>query len=83
MTITLEPIDVPEQIRAFPHVLSPTGACTRDQFLDYVKQRREELIELMKEHGALAFRACPLQSPDDFQAFLDALEMDVFPYVGA
>jgi hypothetical protein len=48
--------------------------------LDWVRASRDELQQLAKRHGALLFRAFPLSSAEDFDAFVAAFDLPNFPY---
>lgn len=46
----------------------------------WVSERREALLELMAQHGAVLLRDFPIGSPEDFDAVLHALAVENFPY---
>ncbi|QDV81964.1 TauD/TfdA family dioxygenase [Planctomycetes bacterium TBK1r] len=56
------------------------GAVTLDQFIDWVSESREDLLALSSQHGAVAFRGFPTPTVDEFDAFIQALHLENFPY---
>ena len=48
---------------------------------DWIRTRREELLEEASQHGAVLFRGFPLNSPEDCDAFVAAFGLTNFPYV--
>lgn len=51
-----------------------TEACT------WVTARREELLESANKHGAVLLRDFPVNNAEDFDAVIQALQLDNFPY---
>ncbi len=47
---------------------------------DWVDGRRDELVRLSSEHGAILFRRFPLHSDRDFDQFVAAFGLTNFPY---
>lgn len=66
----------------FPYVLSPVNTLSKSEFMTFVKENKGKLVELMHQHGAIAFRGFGIDMPVDFQEFLDCLDMEELPYVG-
>lgn len=65
----------------FPFVYScDAGAVTLDQFTDWVSAGRDDLLSLATQHGAVAFRGFPTPTVEDFDAFVQALKIENFPY---
>lgn len=56
------------------------GAVSRDEFLSWVAECREELLALSSAHGAVAFRGFPTPAVEDFDAFIQSLSLQNFPY---
>jgi hypothetical protein len=46
----------------------------------WLQARREELLAASATHGAVLFRGFPLQTPQDFDAFVAAFDLPNFPY---
>ena len=70
-----------ENDSTFPLVFtSDQGAVTRDEFIGWVSENPEELLSLATEHGAVAFRGFPTPSVEDFDAFVQGLKIENFPY---
>ncbi|MCA9137281.1 MAG: TauD/TfdA family dioxygenase [Planctomycetales bacterium] len=66
---------------AFPLVYScDPGAITLAQFTEWVSGNRDELLSLATQHGAVAFRGFPTPSAEDFDAFVQSLGIENFPY---
>jgi alpha-ketoglutarate-dependent taurine dioxygenase len=81
----IETIQVPGQQthhgRVFPLALafrspdvSLVSAC------DWLRERRRELLAHASEYGAVLFRGFPLATPQDFDAFVAAFDLQNFPY---
>jgi hypothetical protein len=67
--------------RPFPLVLQcQTGDATLPATVEWVSNRREELLDQCGQHGAVLFRGFPLGSPQDFDAFIAAFSLSNFPY---
>lgn len=65
----------------FPLVYScDEGTVTTDEFTHWVSANRAEMLELATSHGAVAFRGFPTPNVEDFDAFIQALEIENFPY---
>lgn len=65
----------------FPYVLA---CCDRSTSLSacaqWVTSQRDRLLELASQHGAVLLRDFPVQSADDFDALIQALQLTNFPY---
>jgi hypothetical protein len=67
--------------RPFPLVLQcTTPGTTLEATVDWVTSRRDELLELADQHGAVLFRGFPLTTPEDLDAFIAAFKLRNFPY---
>lgn len=65
----------------FPLVLQcQTPAAGLDDIEPWLTIERDELIERATTHGAILFRGFPLSSPEDFDRFITAFELENFPY---
>lgn len=65
----------------FPLVFAcDDDSITRDQFISWIGTNREELLALSTQHGAVAFRGFPTLEVEDFDAFVQALQIENFPY---
>jgi hypothetical protein len=65
----------------FPYVF--TGDDTPisvDQLVDWVSSSRHDLLSLASENGAVGFRGFPTPAVEDFDAFVQALGLENFPY---
>lgn len=51
-----------------------------DQFVEWTSTNRDELLSLASEHGAVAFRGLPTPTVEDFDAFVQGLNIENFPY---
>lgn len=66
---------------AFPLVYGcDKGSVTRDEFVNWVSANRDDLLSLASDHGAVAFRGFETPAVEDFDAFVQALEIENFPY---
>ena len=67
--------------QAFPLGIQYTG---RDDSLETVcswaRDRAAEFTRLAAEHGAVLFRGFPIQTPEDFDQFIQAFGYENFPY---
>lgn len=48
--------------------------------VSWVSERRTQLLGDLQRHGAILFRGFPLETPEDFDAFIAAFELPNFPY---
>ncbi len=51
-----------------------------DDFIGWVGDSRDDLLALASQHGAVAFRGFPTPGVEDFDAFIQALSLENFPY---
>lgn len=65
----------------FPRVLRcESRSPTLEDVVDWIGSRRDELREQAETHGAILFRDFPLNTPEDFDRFIGAFELENFPY---
>jgi len=69
---------------SFPLVLAPEpgSASELDGFLNWISEHAQELKVQLRDHGAILFRGCPVQSAEAFEAVLEAGDFEPMPYVG-
>jgi hypothetical protein len=84
-TLSVEPISVPHQLaydgRPFPLVLQcRTPSASPADAVSWASAHRECLDQQAESQGAILFRDFPLQSAEDFDAFVAALEYPNFSY---
>ena len=66
----------------FPYVVkSPFAVGDFDQVVPWVREYRDELLQLSTTHGAVLFRDLPIPSVEAFDAFIEALSVENFPYL--
>lgn len=65
----------------FPFALTchSLGA-TLDELTQWIESSRAELAGKVEEHGAILFRGFPMQTAEDFDAFIVAFGFENFPY---
>jgi hypothetical protein len=67
--------------RVFPLVLQRnTPGATLEAATNWVRSRRDVLLEQSAQHGAVLFRGFPLATPEDLDAFIAAFKLPNFPY---
>lgn len=67
--------------RAFPLALAcESPEVDLDATVDWVRNRRDWLDAKAIEHGAILFRGFPLETPEDFDAFIAAFDYPNFAY---
>jgi alpha-ketoglutarate-dependent taurine dioxygenase len=67
--------------KEFPLVLAcQTPGASLEDAAAWVRANRDALIAQASEHGAILFRGFPVQTAEDFDAFVAALELPNFPY---
>uniref|UniRef100_A0A0G4H0Q4 TauD/TfdA-like domain-containing protein n=1 Tax=Chromera velia CCMP2878 TaxID=1169474 RepID=A0A0G4H0Q4_9ALVE len=67
----------------FPLVLKPqTGLSTSSDVISWLSTNAEALKGELTKYGAVLFRDFPIQTPEDFAAFVEALGEENFPYIG-
>jgi alpha-ketoglutarate-dependent taurine dioxygenase len=65
----------------FPLVLGcETETADLDDSVRWASEHRDELLRQAQEHGAILFRGFPMRTPEDFDRFIAAFEMENFPY---
>ena len=84
--MNVQPISIPEQRQVegqpFPLVLSPEASTDLEQALSWLKDNGDSLRSQMIETGAILLRNFPINSPDDFDAVVQAAGFQGMPYVG-
>ena len=77
--------------KRFPLILTPStfaaaasAGCDRDieRWLTWTTENRGRLRRLLLQHGAILFRGFPVDTPEDFDAFVRSFGYETFPYVG-
>lgn len=67
--------------KVFPLVFEcQTKEATLSAAVDWAKNKRNELIDLVGQHGAILFRGFPISTPQDLDAFIEAFDLPNFPY---
>jgi alpha-ketoglutarate-dependent taurine dioxygenase len=67
--------------RAFPFALACRSSdATLPEVAKWIEASREELVINVEQHGAILFRGFPLQTAEDFDAFIVAFGFENFPY---
>lgn len=56
-----------------PVVIEPVRPLSFEEFLDYLRENREALVQKSLTFGGLLFRGFPIVGPDGFNATIDAL----------
>jgi hypothetical protein len=84
-TISMVKASVPGQQTDYAHVFPLVLQCetpgvTLADATAWAHGRRDELLQKAGEHGAVLFRGLPLNSPEDFDAFVAAFGLTNFPY---
>lgn len=65
----------------FPYALAcQSVAPPLEDAVGWVAEHRDELSVLAARHGAVLFRGFPLATADDFDALIEALQIENFPY---
>lgn len=85
-SINMLPVAIPGQQTdldyAFPLAYQcNTSGATLAAATDWVRARRDELLEKAGQHGAILFRGLPLNSPEDCDTFVAAFGLTNFPYI--
>jgi len=86
--MNVSPISISEQKTFdgvdFPLVLAPEAGAeaSADTLAQWIASHADELRAQMIDHGAILFRGFGLDSPDDFEAMLDAAQFENMPYIG-
>ncbi len=66
---------------SFPVLVeNSAGIGERAAALDWVKARRGELVTSLRAEGALLFRGFPLETAEDFDAWVGAFDLGTFSY---
>lgn len=67
--------------RPFPLILACQGSTpTLDAVTQWLSDQRHDLLQRLQLHGTLLFRGFPLASPEDFDRFIAAFQLENFPY---
>ncbi|MCA9175519.1 MAG: TauD/TfdA family dioxygenase [Planctomycetales bacterium] len=64
----------------FPFVYFCDGSPSLEDARSWVAERREQLLAEATQHGAVLFRGFPVNTAEDFDGFISALELPNFPY---
>ncbi len=65
----------------FPYVVDgPIGGDDLDRATAWIREHRDELLALASKHGAVLLRGFPLPTVDAFDALVQALALENFPY---
>lgn len=65
----------------FPYVFScQDPAADLSAAVDWVTERKDELLQLATKHGAVLMRGFPVADAEDFDAIIQALSLENFPY---
>ena len=82
--IPVTTIDLPEQQthdgQPFPLALGCQAAVSLAEACEWVRGRRDDLLEKSALHGAILFRGFPLVTAEDFDAFVTAFDLPNFTY---
>lgn len=86
MAALLKPIEIAEQKvvngRPFPLTLTPESESSLESIISWITSHRDDLLERAMHHGAILFRNCPVETPEEFAAFIEAFYLENMPYVG-
>ena len=86
--MNVSPISIPEQKTFdgvdFPLTLSPEAGspASRETVAQWIRSHADQLRAQMVRHGAILFRGFGFETPEDFEAMLDAAEFENMPYIG-
>jgi alpha-ketoglutarate-dependent taurine dioxygenase len=67
---------------AFPKIYVPNDAADVGFGVEHFLAQGPALKLALRQHGALLFRGCGVNSADDFEGVLDAVSFENMPYVG-
>ena len=88
MVLDIQRVDISEQVClngfVFPLTLSPSSSGTPsiESVCDWLAENKTLLSSCILDHGAVLFRGFPIQSPEELDRFIQALEIKPLPYVG-
>eukprot|EP00128_Syssomonas_multiformis_P016374 Colp12_sorted_trinity150504_noHs@25283 len=68
--------------KEFPLTYSPKAGISLAAACEWAQANRDRLVEQVCSHGAILFRGFPLSTPEEFDAFFQALHLQNMPYVG-
>ena len=57
-----------------------TSGASIDDAVRWVASKHDELLQRATSHGAVLFRGYPVRSAEDFDSFISALSIAIFPY---
>jgi hypothetical protein len=83
MKAVMKPIDGQQEYgdSLFPYILFPADPDgTLEQTTDWVRANRDELLSLATQHGAVLMRGFPIENVEAFDAVVQALQLENFPY---
>lgn len=80
-------IEIPEQStvdgKAFPLVwAAAAGETSTDSLCAWIQEHRDTVFEHVQEHGAILFRGYAVNTPEDFAAVVESLDLENMPYIG-
>lgn len=86
--LSVSPVSVPDQQvyagEVFPLVLKcESESATLDDAVEWAKGNHADLLRQGQTHGAILFRGFPLGEPADFDRFINAFEIENFPYAAS
>ena len=81
-------LNAPEQKvfngQPFPLILTPakTSLQTIEGSLEWIRNNKHALEDLLLKYGAILFRNFPVGNPEDFDKFVKSFDYEPLPYVG-
>lgn len=80
-------ISIPEEKqingKVFPLTITPNCyEATIDEIIYYIHSNPADVLDALKNHGAILFRNFPLIDPIDFNDFALSFGWEDFPYIG-
>ena len=64
-------------------ILEPSHQISsKNEMIEWAATHKSSLALELRKQGAILFRGFPINSPEDFQDFVDALGIENLPYVG-
>lgn len=83
--LKVSPVSIPGQQdygdSVFPLVyVCAAGSGTLDDAVKWVREHRDTLLQQATRNGGVLFRGFPMQTAEDFDAFIAAFDLSNFPY---
>lgn len=78
MNVTVETLKPGQKL---PLIVRPQVDVSAADTLCWIKEKRDWLIERVKEHGGLLLRGWGLKEASDFEAFTDAMGFELMEYI--